>query len=151
MAIRAGACGTAVAILFLPAIVSGQDAPSSLTPAEAVVNNPSAHLLGAETLQLTDAVLDNIAQDNATRGYANFFHFESNDTIVKRQSLTCKTYPGDKLWPSKLVWGVFDLLLGRRLLTTEPIATPCYDSAWGTKNLAGCNTLVARFTKATTQ
>jgi hypothetical protein len=103
--------------------------------------------------------LDHIARDNATREYANIFDFGSNDTVVKRQSLACKTYPGDKLWPSKLLWGVFDLLLwgvfdlllGGRLLNTEPIASPCYDSAWGTKNLAECNALVARFTKATTQ
>lgn len=102
-------------------------------------------------MQLTDAVLDHIAQDNSTREYAGFFAFESDDTSVKRHYLACKTYSRDKLWPSKLVWGVINLLLGRRLLTTEPIASPCYDSVWGMQNLAECNALVARFTKATTQ
>jgi hypothetical protein len=151
MASKVSVRGAVAIILFLPSIINGQDSPSSITPAEAVVKSPSAHLLDAETLQLTDAVLDHIAQDNAIREYVDVFGFESNNTVFKRQSLACKTFPGDKLWPSKSVWGVFDLLLGRRLLTTEPIASPCYDSVWGSQSLAECNALVTRFTKATTQ
>lgn len=151
MAFRASACGALIAIFFQSLTANAQSPTTSVAPAKTVVTGPPATLPGAETLQFTDAVFDSVLNDNSASDYADIFAFESNDTLAKRQSSSCKTYPGDHLWPSKLIWGIFDLLLGRRLLTTEPIATPCYDSAWGSKNLAECNALVGRFTKATTQ
>lgn len=151
MGFRNCICSVVTVVSFLSSTASGQSSTSLIAPAEAVVTNPSASLLGAETLQLTENVFDTMLNNKVTNEFAHIFAFESNDTLSKRQSASCKTYPGDRLWPSKLVWGVFDLLLGRRLLATEPIASPCYDSVWGAKNPAECNALVGRFTKATTQ
>jgi hypothetical protein len=151
MSFRINVCSVVTVVFFLSSTASGQSSTSLVVPAQTVVTSPSTTLLGAETLQLTDAVFDAIVNNNSTNEFAHIFAFESNDTLSKRQSASCKTYPGDLLWPSKSVWGIFDLLLGRRLLATEPIASPCYDSVWGAKNSAECNALVGRFTKATTQ
>jgi hypothetical protein len=143
--------GLTAVLSLLFSTVSGQASVSTILPAEAVVPSTPTILLDAETLQFTDAVFDRIVKDNVTSELANLFAFEANETFTKRQYSVCKTYPGDHLWPSEFVWGVFDFLLGNRLLATEPIASPCYDSKWGIKNLTECNVLVGRFTKATTQ
>ena len=144
-------CSICAAVFSLCSVVNTQAPISVVAPAETTVSNTLVTLLPAEALQFTDSVFDRIANDNATSNFADVFAFESNSTLNGRRLSNCKTYPGDNLWPSKLVWNIFDLLLGRRLLTTEPIASPCYDSKWGSKNLAECNALVNRFTKATTQ
>lgn len=144
-------CSIYVAVFALCSVVNSQAPNGVVAPAETTVSNALVTLLPAEALQLTDSVFDRIAHDDTTSEFADVFAFESNNTLNKRRVSNCKTYPGDNLWPSKLVWNIFDLLLGRRLLATEPIASPCYDSIWGSKNLAECNALVDRFTKATTQ
>ena len=154
MRLRTTPSSTFTAALLLSSKVHGQATSSGIggiVPAETAITSPSATLLSPETLQLTEAVLDRVASDDLTSEYIDIFAFESNNTIAKRQASSCKTYPGDRLWPSTLIWIVFDLLLGRRLLKTEPIAAPCYDSEWGSQDLAECNALVSRFTKATTQ
>lgn len=143
--------GAATVTFSLLLTINGEGSSSAVTPAQAAVTSPSTPLLDSDTLQLNDAVFNRIVNDSITSKYADMFDFETNRTLEKRQFSTCKTYPGDLLWPSKVVWGIFDLLLGQRLLATEPIASPCYDSAWGTKYLAKCNELIGRFTKATTQ
>lgn len=139
------------AVFAFCSIVNSHAPISVIAPAETAVSNASVTLLPAEALQFTDSVFDRIANDDVTSEFADAFAFDSNITLNRRRFSNCKTYPGDNLWPSKSVWNVFDLLLGRRLLATEPIASPCYDSIWGSKNLAECNALVNRFTRATTQ
>ena len=125
------------AVLFaLFSFVNGQAPAGVVAPAETTVPNALVTLLPPEALQFTDSVFDRIANDDATTDFADVFAFESNSTVNRRRFSNCKTYPGDSLWPSKLVWNIFDLLLGRRLLATEPIASPCYDSKRGGKNLA---------------
>lgn len=151
MSSRASRSGALTITLTLVLAVNGQSSTGAVTAAQVLVDSPSTSLLDAETLQFNDAVFERIANHNATSEFADFFSFESDGKLAKRQSSLCKTYPGDLLWPSKLVWDIFDLLLGRRLLATEPIASSCYDSTWGDKNLTECNALVGRFTKATTQ
>jgi hypothetical protein len=144
-------CSIYAAIFGLCSVVNSQTPIGVVAPAETTVSNALVTLLPAEALQFTDSVFDRIANDDSTSDIADVFAFDSNSTLDRRQFSNCKTYPGDNLWPSKLVWSIFDLLLGRRLLATEPIASPCYDSIWGSKNIAECNALVNRFTKATTQ
>jgi hypothetical protein len=144
-------CSIYAAVFALCSVVNSQAPIGVIAPAETTVSNALVTLLPAEALQFTDSVFDRIANDDSTSDIADVFAFDSNSTLDRRQFSNCKTYPGDNLWPSKLVWNFFDLLLGRRLLATEPIASPCYDSIWGSKNLAECNALVNRFTKATTQ
>lgn len=105
-----------------------------------------APLQTAETLQLSDAVISRIAKDEVTKQYAEYFVFE-NATLAPQKSLaSCKTFPGDLTWPIKLVWEVFDALLGEALIPTVPIASSCYDTKWGNKDSAECANVVSNFT-----
>lgn len=140
----------AACVLFA-SIVCAQSLVSGFSSAQASVSNPTALLLDAVTTQLTVTVLDHISNDNTTKQLAELFVFESSSTFVDRPNASCKTSPGDDLWPSKSVWGIFDPLLDRRLISTGPNVLICYDSEWGTKILAKCNALVGRFMKVTTQ
>jgi hypothetical protein len=115
---------------------------STVAPAVVAVDpassNSTADLFSAETLQLTDAVLANLTDLDLTN--ISFFAFqnETNEpTIAKRAAAACKTYPGDTLWPWKIVWDIFDVLLGGALTQTVPFASVCYDD-FGDYDAAKC-------------
>lgn len=50
----------------------------------------------------------------------------------------CKNYPGDLLYPHKIVWDIFNILLGGSLIQTVPFASVCYDD-FGKPNKARCD------------
>jgi hypothetical protein len=112
-------------------LVQRQDAAAttatiSEAAASTITPTASSVLLPFELVQLTDADLDPL-NDTLT----SLFGFDTdvqstNATAVKARSIGCKTFPGDALWPIKLIWGVFDILLGGALIETVPIAAPCY-------------------------
>lgn len=135
-------------LLFWPAIVAAQVA--SIEPAATsspYVAISGAPLQTAEVLQLSDAVISRIASDEATKDYARHFVFE-NSTIenVAQSLVSCKTFPGDLNWPTKLVWDIFDAFLGGALIPTVPIASSCYDTKWGKKDSTECASVVSNFT-----
>ena len=110
-------------------------------------------LFDTETVQLTDNVVSELQANPNIAEYAALFEFEdsSNSTLSARarrvrKSLRCKTMPGDLLYPSKLVWGVFDLLLGGALEKIVPIGSPCYKkSEYNNYNAEKCASLVANY------
>lgn len=96
-------------------------------------------LFAAETLQLTDDVLANLTSLQLSN--VSLFSFDTNMAAKRnRSSSGCKTYPGDLLWPTSLVWDVFDLVLGGALIKTKPFASSCYDD-FGNYNAAQCATV----------
>ncbi|KAM7194560.1 FAD binding domain containing protein [Naviculisporaceae sp. PSN 640] len=51
-------------------------------------------------------------------------HTKPQNTAVSK---TCKTYPGDKDWPTERIWSLFNYLLGNgALIKTVPEAAICY-------------------------
>lgn len=146
-------------ILYLSiATVRAQESRPSVTasiaPAATVVStNTSAGipLFDVEAVQLTDLVLTDLANDDQVSEYVYLFAFENSTTIGAstqarrvRQTKKCKTYPGDLLWPSKIVWGVFDLVLGGALEPIIPLASPCYkDSMYSNYNTTKCAAITA--------
>jgi len=42
----------------------------------------------------------------------------------------CKTFPGDKSWPSQAEWGALNETVGGRLVATVPLGAPCHGSAF---------------------
>ncbi|KAJ4368361.1 hypothetical protein N0V83_006718 [Neocucurbitaria cava] len=134
------------------------DLPSftaSVAPAAETVapdaTSANVALFEVEAVQLTDAVVADIQSNPDLAEYASLFEFEdsSNSTLSARtrrarRSLRCKTMPGDALYPSSLVWGIFDLLLGGALEKIVPIGSPCYKkSEYNNYNAAKCASLVA--------
>lgn len=115
---------------------------STLSPAAAVVSD--AGLLTSETLQLTDDVLANLSAIDLAN--ASLFNFDDNATTVDKRSLSCKVFPGDSAYPSTLVWYIFDLLIGGRLIKTVPLAAPCYSDWPAETNAALCTTITNNWT-----
>lgn len=126
---------------------------STLAPAAAVVAEDSSDagvtLSAAETIQLTDSVLTNLTKislDNAT-----LFGFDDAAvSAVKKRSGSCKVYPGDAAWPSPIVWWLFDLVLGGRLIATVPSASSCYNS-WNDYSSSECDYVNDQWTNSTFQ
>jgi hypothetical protein len=115
-----------------------------LEPARASVSSKTsanAGLFPAESVQLTDAIIQSIAQHNSKAHLADLIAFDSSD----RSYTSCKTYPNDTLWPSHSTWNDLNTLLDGSLIQTTPIAAPCYDSRWGQKNSTRCNSVVRDF------
>ncbi|KAK8085563.1 hypothetical protein PG997_006834 [Apiospora hydei] len=80
----------------------------------------------AASLQLTDAVLQDLAKANADlKVDLLLFGFPKNGT-EQQKFPACKTYPGDELWPSASEWDAFDQLTGGALIKTVPIGAACY-------------------------
>lgn len=68
----------------------------------------------------------------------------------KRAQLSCKTFPGDLLWPSKLVWKVFNLLTGGALIETIPIGAVCFKNN-DHYDEAKCQDILDHWTESATQ
>jgi hypothetical protein len=146
---------TCFLLLISPAAVLGQspslpdvDPAATFVP---VTSPAGAPLQEAETLQLTDAVIERLATEEGVSEYAEYFAFDdstaASDTRVRRAaSASCKTFPGDSDWPKEIVWDIFNVLLGGALIPTKPIAAPCYDSKWGKKDSAKCTDITNNFT-----
>lgn len=140
-----------IAVLLLRSAVALDDNEVSytlsLSPAATEIAD-SAALIPEETLQLTDAVIEDVsAQFVSQLGNDNFsslFSFASNETSTKRSTTNCKTYAGDSLWPSGLLWYAFDLLLGKSLLEVPPIASPCYTN-WDNYDEIECQYVTDNF------
>jgi hypothetical protein len=54
----------------------------------------------------------------------------------------CKTFPGDKAWPSKAEWDAFNRTVGGRLVATVPLGTPCHGAGF---NNATCESLKSQW------
>lgn len=137
------------------AFTSAQDASSTseLVTAEttvpaSVVAAPS--LFEGETLQLTDAVLADVSATLDNASISDLFAFESNSTLATRSTRSCKLMPGDSLWPIPLIWSIFDILVGGRLIKATPIASVCYKE-WPEYDAAECATLNADWLISDTQ
>jgi hypothetical protein len=94
-------------------------------------------LFKAETAQLTDDVIANLTSLQLSN--ITLFGFDTPEAANAKRGLFsgCKTYPGDLLYPSELVWKVFNLIAGKSLIKTKPYASPCYDS-FGNYDAAKC-------------
>lgn len=99
----------------------------------------SSSLLRSEAFQLTDAILANLTALHLSNISLFGFADDSTSTASRRSlaSGTCKTYPGDTLWPTDDLWDIFDFLLGGALIETKPVASPCYDE-FGNYNASQC-------------
>lgn len=102
---------------------------AATTVAPTVDSAPS--LFYHERVQLTEGVLADVSSALQNSDVAKMFAFAgnstSNSTVAKRGvHHRCKAMPGDLFWPLDLVWDLFDLLLGGRLIKTVPLAAYCY-------------------------
>lgn len=127
----------------------------SIAPAvETVTASTPANvpLFSIESIQLTDKVVSGLQDNPDVAEFASLFNFgDANTTADARSRQTrsvqrCKTMPGDALYPSKLLWSVFDLLSGGALEPIVPIGSPCYpNSAYKNYNAERCAFLVKNY------
>ncbi|OQE09919.1 hypothetical protein PENVUL_c005G02576 [Penicillium vulpinum] len=59
-------------------------------------------------------------------------------------SLNCRCMPGDSCWPSSDDWARFNTSIGGRLVSTQPLASPCHDPFY---NASECLALRQQWTK----
>lgn len=136
----------------VPASISSAVAPAA-TEVSAASPDAGVPLFEAETTQLTEAVVAEIANTPEIAEYAHLFSFENTTTPLsarakrQRRLIKCKSAPGDLLYPSKLVWGIFDLLLGGALEPIIPLASVCYEnSPFKNYNAEKCAAVTAGWT-----
>ncbi|KAK7191755.1 hypothetical protein DPSP01_007209 [Paraphaeosphaeria sporulosa] len=136
----------------VPASISSAVAPAA-TEVPADSTDAGVPLFEEETTQLTDAVVADIVNTPEIEEYAHLFAFENTTTQLserakrQRRLAKCKSAPGDLLYPAKLVWGIFDLLLGGALEPIVPLASYCYkDSEFDNYNADKCAAVTAGWT-----
>lgn len=155
----------AILLSLAATLVSAQEstlASAAVAPAATVVEtstDATVQLLQEETVQITEEVINELWDNENVADVADLFTF-GNTTVdseferrrLGRRSVRCKTAPGDFLWPSRLTWGIFDLLLGGALEEVVPIASPCYKtSQWNNYNAAKCEKITNEWSLDTTQ
>jgi hypothetical protein len=117
---------------------------------------PAAELVAEEThpnvYQLTDTVLANLTACQLSD--IELFKFDDSTDlgVVSKRANTgdCKVYPGDSRWPSRLTWGVFNLLTGGALIETVPIGAVCYPNS-GVYDATKCSNIISQWTQSDTQ
>lgn len=72
-------------------------------------------------LQLTDEVLDRLADISLSN--VELFYFDNG----QGKAAECKVLPGDRQYPGKIAWKIFDLLTGGALIETVPLGSACYE------------------------
>lgn len=102
-------------------------------------------LFTSETLQLTEDALSTLSSNQSA-----LFQFGNASSLSARTVSGCKVYPGDFWWPSKLVWSLFDKVLGGALIKTVPLAASCY-SSWDEYNADTCATITDDWTDSNLQ
>lgn len=105
--------------------------------------NASVPYFPAEAVQLTDDVLANLTALNLSN--ISLFDFSTSEVAKRSVASGCKTFPGDLLWPAKIIWTVFDLLVGGALNAVTPLAAPCYNDHPQVRNAAQCSYISANW------
>lgn len=59
------------------------------------------------------------------------------------QNESCRSFPGDDLWPSVADWAQLNDTVGGRLIATVPLGAPCHDPTY---DATVCGTLQASWT-----
>jgi hypothetical protein len=149
---------------FIPAILNPRGCASDSIDAAAQVpatsSNSSAPLFDStETVQLTNASLQNVVENNQLNASeASLFDFADGELVnlaerglIARTYGSCKTAPGDTWWPSKLVWNIFDLLLGGALVKPPPIGAVCFKDPFGVYNAKSCSNVIDNWSDSSLQ
>ena len=140
--------------LACAALATAQSRTVYVSPAAETITTTSTPanvpLFDIETIQLTDDVVSKLHGNPDVAKYASLFEFgDVNSAAVRSrraQAQRCKTMPGDALYPSKLVWSIFDRLSGDALEPIVPIGSPCYrDSIYNNYDAERCASLVKNF------
>lgn len=57
------------------------------------------------------------------------------------QNASCRTFPGDALWPSKTQWEAFNSSVGGNLIASLPLAAVCHNDALADFDSQACATI----------
>ncbi|KAF3003537.1 hypothetical protein E8E13_005720 [Curvularia kusanoi] len=145
---------TLACVAFATAQSSTPSSAATIAPAAetvtAVLTPANVPLFDNEIVQLTDGVVSELTSSPDVAEYASLFEFGDGNTTAVRsrraQAQRCKTMPGDALYPTKLVWSIFDQLSGGALEPIVPVGSPCYRSSiYNNYDAERCAFLVKNF------
>ncbi|KAL4860980.1 hypothetical protein BDV12DRAFT_82858 [Aspergillus spectabilis] len=134
-------------LLLLATSITVTATASASAPSGCLASTVSAQGKGYfdfETVQLLPADLQNLNDSDAT-----LFSFDSTDSHVDNSARSlslCKVFPGDILWPSKVIWGLLDLVTGGALVKGVPRASTCYSGP--AYDAADCDYLTSQWTNS---
>ncbi|KEY69274.1 hypothetical protein S7711_01725 [Stachybotrys chartarum IBT 7711] len=90
---------------------------------------------GYDSIQLTEDALANLTDIHFSN--ISLFYFDEDAALEERSvapTPRCKTFPGDLLYPSRLIWRTLDLLSGGALIETVPLGSACYTGEYYDQN-----------------
>jgi hypothetical protein len=137
-----------IAILFFAGSTAAKHVISPADPSAPPASAAGIGLFGFETNQLTNAILQELADTTPETDILSLFGFE-NGTFDARND-TCKSFPGDANYPDQATWSLLNDVLGDALIPTTPIAAPCYASS-NKYSVAQCADISTRFTTSELQ
>ena len=126
------------AVIATPTILPARES----VPFDSAVETP---LFDCETVQLTDAALERIKVSHETAKISKRLAFApiiESQLLPQNSSRKCKVFPGDQEWPSDSEWSAFNDVLGGALISTIPLASPCYTN-WGNYDSEKCAAITA--------
>jgi hypothetical protein len=123
-------------------VTAGEAGASQKVP---VNSSAGAPLFEWETTQLTDHAIAKL-----NRNQAALVGFGDDTPNTTRSSGTCKTFPGDRQWPSHSTWSTLNNLLDGALIKNVPLAASCY-SSWPQYDSNECEKLTAQWTDSNIQ
>ncbi|KAI0428584.1 hypothetical protein F5Y09DRAFT_357634 [Xylaria sp. FL1042] len=102
-------------------------------------------------LVVTDDLLPHLNSLELTNASLLDFADKVESTKNDKRSLftSCKTFPGDLLWPLEPVWKVFNFLIGHAAIKTVPIRAACYTNTEH-YDADKCQEILAHWTESTT-
>ncbi|KAL2814337.1 hypothetical protein BJX63DRAFT_392883 [Aspergillus granulosus] len=98
---------------------------SSAGPLASTVSRNGKDYFDFETVQLLPTDLKKLNESDAA-----LFGFDSADSEsdnAARSLRLCKVFPGDSLWPSRIIWDLLDFVTGGALVKGVPRASTCYN------------------------
>ena len=126
------------AVIAAPTILSAHESVSF----DSAVETP---LFDYETVQLTDAALERTEASHETATISKRVAFApiiESQLHPRNSSRKCKVFPGDQEWPSDSEWSTINDVLGGALISTIPLASPCYTN-WGNYDNEKCAAITA--------
>ncbi|KAF7556408.1 hypothetical protein G7Z17_g1471 [Cylindrodendrum hubeiense] len=129
-------------------VVDGEEIDATASNVDEASEVIAGDFLPEEKIQLTSDVLANLTDLELSN--VTVLYFSEGVSARKRNTRTlasCKTFPGDLLWPNQIIWQVLNLVTGGSLIKTVPIGASCYDD-FGNYNAARCSYVISQFTNS---
>lgn len=131
--------------LFVTVSLTFQALSTARSPVSRMLTEPIAardSLFEYELSHHSGDDIDTLKKSSTAKSVSHLITPSGGSTLAAGE---CRAYPGDELWPAKTQWNALNDLLGGALISTIPVAAPCYQ-AWGRFDEEKCDKVLANWT-----